>query len=62
MCGGIHMKAGIRRKRNKEVSETRVGQPFQVLSSSGVMLVKLTFTANRQSSLKMSVTNIHICR
>ena len=49
-------------KKKKEVSDIRVGQPFLALSSA-VMLLKLTFTENRQSSLKTgSVTNIHVCR
>lgn len=48
-------------KKKKKLSEIRVGQPFLVLSSSFVMLFKLTFTVNRQSSLKTeSVTNFHI--
>lgn len=64
ICIGRHPRGSWNyEKKKKEVSEIRVGQPFLVLSSSGVMLFKLTFTVNRQSSLKTgSVTNIHICR
>lgn len=50
---GIHAGTRImRRKREKEVSEIGIGQSFLVLLSFGVVLFKLTFTVNRQSSQK----------
>lgn len=51
--GGINVGARIiRRKRKVEVSGIGTVQRYLLLSSSGVMLFKLTFTVNRYCSLK----------